>query len=299
MRFILTLILLFFSFSAIAQDTIRSTSAAYIPIKSYKALGYNITQNDSLNFKFVKGDTLVKMPKGFERSQLVKGIAVPFEPQDSTFLEVYKNVVFANQRSYTKNAPTLKIWQDDIKIFFEPTVPGKHQKLLMEFTERISADIDSLNIKKVKKRENANFHIYYLNQDSDIDYDLRMESKKEGFYISWNGKQQLYEAYLKIDTRLFSNQESVIESLKVNFFQALGYFYFSEKVPAPGFLSLTSSEKKLTDLDLKILKYHYSFGICKGTKLNEFEATHENYRNMIKENPNSELTIIHPYEYFN
>jgi hypothetical protein len=58
----------------------------------------------------------------------------------------------------------------------------------------------------------------------------------------------------------------------MNFIRSLGYFYAQ-----PNYLDCTSyfsscpSDKKIWKKDLEILKYHYSYGICKGTDLIVFE----------------------------
>ncbi len=44
---------------------------------------------------------------------------------------------------------------------------------------------------------------------------------------------------------------------------------------------------------MEILKYHYGYGICKGTNRKDFEKTHANMKEHLKTHPNSELYIVH------
>jgi hypothetical protein len=62
-------------------------------------------------------------------------------------------------------------------------------------------------------------------------------------------------------------KEQVITSLKINFIRSLGYFIPNYLDCTSYFSSCPSDKKEFGKKDLEILKYHYSYGICKGTDL--------------------------------
>lgn len=103
-------------------------------------MGNTVTKKDSLNFIYRNNDTLVLMPSDYSFAR----ISVEYEPKDSLFLEIYKDIVYNNN-----SKATMKLWKNDIKIFFDSSVPKKHSRELMNFADEISSGIDSLNILKV------------------------------------------------------------------------------------------------------------------------------------------------------
>jgi hypothetical protein len=58
------------------------------------------------------------------------------------------------------------------------------------------------------------------------------------------------------------------------------------------FSSCSSDKKKIKKNDLKILKYHYSYRICKGTDLIVFEKNHQDAKETL-ENGNSKIEFMH------
>lgn len=48
------------------------------------------------------------------------------------------------------------------------------------------------------------------------------------------------------------------------------------------FSNCFNNDKILNDFDLKLIKYHYSYGICKGTDLKTFTIQHENAKSILK-----------------
>lgn len=72
-------------------------SAFQISYNYFKPLDKKRINIDSLGFDIKDGDTLVyvnRIPKTQD-----KGVKVPYEYKDSTFLELYKNIVF-NKKNY-------------------------------------------------------------------------------------------------------------------------------------------------------------------------------------------------------
>ncbi|WP_304133266.1 hypothetical protein [Mesonia mobilis] len=81
--------------------------------------------------------------------------------------------------------------------------------------------------------------------------------------------------------------------LKYHFFHSLGYFGNSDKIEPKAYLSSSKKIRKLTKIDLELLKYHYSYGICKGIGLKAFEEQHRRNKANLKKNPNSIQYILH------
>ncbi len=124
----------------------------------------------------------------------------------------------------TNSKSTLKIWKDDVQIYFDPSVPKLHSIALMDFAEGLSAAVDSLNIIRVDSKENSNFLVYYLNSENDEDFEPRITKNTSGFYVTWNGKQQLTQGIIKVNTENVKEEKFQIANLKFNFFRSLGYF---------------------------------------------------------------------------
>lgn len=295
MRYILYVLLILFSFKGFSQDTstVRKVVATYVDLKTYKEKGEPLTKQDSLDFMIRGKDTLVLVPREFIQ-KLRDGdgteVRVKYEPKDSVFLETYKSIVFGKKEN---SKATLKVWKDDIKIYFDSTVPKLHRDALMNFAEGLSAAVDSLNIKMVDVKEDSNYLVYYINKENDEDLEPRITNKTSGYYLNWNGKQQLTKAVVKVNTINIKAQNYQIASLKYNFFKTLGYFKDAETLECRAYLSKCPVIRSLTKDDMELLKYHYSYGICKGTNREDFEELHRKMKSTLENDPTAELFIVH------
>ncbi|WP_298115849.1 hypothetical protein [Flavobacterium sp.] len=265
-----------------------------IPFSNYKELkNSRDIKIDSVGSIIIKSDTLIYvtgLPK-------MNGVKVNYEPKDSIFLETYKNLVYdkvnLNKTKKNKNLPTMKIWKEEIKVYFDSTVTNKNKRELVKLMKFIDKEIDSLKIKIVNSKEKSNYFIYFLNKPSDIDWDTRIKDK-DGCYISWNDKQQIYKCTMKIDTKIIFNEKEQLMLMKKHFIWSLGYFSFLKDRDCKSFLSnCVSLDKELTNEDLELLKYHYSYGICKGTDLETFEQNHRSAKKSLEKNPNGEYYFMH------
>ncbi|SHF86955.1 hypothetical protein SAMN05444483_10341 [Salegentibacter echinorum] len=282
-------LVIFFTISlAYSQDTIVKR---YISLSYYKKSGKPITQKDSANFRYHNGDTLVPVSADFEIPQGKNKVKVPYEEKDSTFLELYKNVVYGTDQS-PKDPMFMRYWKDSVKVYFEPSVPGSQANELMEFGNKISKNIDSLNIKRVFTIDDSNYRIYYLNSEYNTDFEPRIVNKS-GYYVHWNGKNQIYKTDLKINTSQTDNDNYIFELLKFQFFRSLGYFRSSKKLDCRSYLSACRVPRQLTDIDLELLKYHYSYGVCKGVNLEDFEELHNKFSKLRKKHENVILEVVH------
>ena len=290
MKFFL-LSILFFSMNIFAQkdkmDTHEKNQERYIQLSILRKSGATFSKADKLKFKVVGNDTLVPLSLiAFDASKQVR---VPYEYKDSLFLSKYKEVVFPNP---TKS--TIKIWKDTIKLYFDPSVPIDHRNELLEFAEKLSAEVDSLKITEVKDRKDSNYFIFYRKNKSDFDFEPEIEGKYGGYYTHWNGKGHMYRTVLKVNSYEFSKPKTDLQNLKYNFFRSLGYFHFSDDLPCESYLSACKIYRKLTPIDIEILKYHYSYGVCKGLNLEEFEDFHQYMKAALKEKPDAQLFVVHP-----
>jgi hypothetical protein len=138
-----------------------------------------------------------------------------------------------------------------------------------------------LHISEVKKIENSNYIIYYK---GDFEYESRMVNyKNTDYYMYWNNNSQIYKCALKINAEELFNEKLKLYKLKDYFFRSLGNFKLSDKLNCNNFFADCYSEnKKITEFDFDFLKYHYSYGICKGTSLKTFEEQHKRSKKIIK-----------------
>lgn len=201
-------------------------------------------------------------------------------------------MVFNTGKSDT-NKSRIRYWKNDVKVYFDESVPSSHAKKLMQFASEISAYIDSLNISRNFVKEKANYFVYYLNQEYKTDYDPRISNSRSGYYISWNGKQQIYDGKLKINTELIPTEKYQLEHLKFHFFKSLGYFNSSRQLDCDSYLSACNTNRIVTPIDMEILKYHYSYGVCKGTDLKSFTELTSSMNDKLKKEPNAKLYVLH------
>lgn len=269
MKKILLVFLFFYAFSAYTQE-LYSIKKSYISLKSYNRLyKTTLTKNDSLNFRYKDGDTLVLLDEGKKR----RGSRVLFKSKDSTFLEVYKRIAFRQTKEVNKEE-TMKYWKDELKIFFTENASDSLKNDFKKFAERIDRQVDSLSISFVNNVEDSNYIIYFF---GDEEYEPGLKSAKNSdLYLYWNGRNQIYKARIKIKAQYLTNDTSKLPLLKQYFVNTLGYFGVDNKIGCNSIYSgCISNRDKLSRTDLEILRYHYSYAICKGTTLREFERIHK------------------------
>jgi len=292
MKKFLSVICFFLVFSGFAQDTlVTQKTSKLLSINHFRSHGIPLTKEDSLNWVFHNNDTLVPVENfPSEGSNKVK---VRYEPRDEEFLKIYKDAVFGHTEELQEKS-TIKVWKDPIKIFFDPSVPEAHRKDLLQFSEEVATGIDSLRITEVQERAKSNFLVFYRNSEEDFDQEQRISNNRNsGYYISWNGKQQINRGVIKVNAYKVYQEKDQLDLLKYHFFKALGYFHFSPKIPCKGYLSGCPVKRELISEDLEILKYHYSYGMCKGIDMESFDKIHRNSKNTLEEHPNAEIFLVH------
>jgi len=282
---------LFIGLQSFAQDTLnRHLAKKFISLKLYEeTFGKPV---DTTEFNYRDNDTLVRVPLEFDPFKDKDYVKVEYEPKDSTFLSIYKNVVF-NTGKLDSDKQRMRYWKNDIKIYFDESVPSTHAKKLMKFAHKVSKDVDSLNISRNFVREKSNYLVYYLNRENTTDFEPRIGNTKGGYYISWNGKQQIYDGKLKVNTEMIKSAEYQFLFLKYYFFKSLGHFKSSKQLNDTSFLAAGKKQRKLSSKDIEILKYHYSYGVCKGTDLKSFTELTSSMNAKLKKEPNAKLYLLH------
>lgn len=284
-RFLCFLVLIIPVRRSLAQDTL-----VYIPLKSYRQIHDEpLTKEDSLNFMFRGNDTLVLV----ENQVRPKGVRVAYEPKDSIFLKYYKKVAFREISDNPDSTQTMKYWKDDVRLFFSKSVSGKTRREVMRFAETIDENVDSLNIYRVRNIEDSNYVIYY---SGDYEYNPQMKMNDDyGYYSYWNGDSQIYRSALKINTKRFFNEKLRAERIKQKFFLSLGRFLQIDDFACESYFSNCYSENKhLTPLDIELVQYHYSYGICKGIDRETFEKLHKQARKIL-EKKHHKIFFTHSY----
>lgn len=250
-----------------------------------------LTKQDSLNLVVINGDTLVPVEKF--ASEAANKVKFPYEPREDEFLSIYKQAVFGTTEEQQEKS-TIKIWKDGIRLFFDPSVPEAHKQELLQFAEKVSSGIDSLQISEVKERANSNFLVFYRYSEEDFDQEERISNKNlTSYYLSWNGKQQITRGVIKVNAYQIPQEWYQLDLLKFHFFKTLGYFYSSTEIPCKSYLSACAVKRTLTKEDLEILKYHYSYGMCKGIDVENFDKIHNDYKATLEKHPNSRLYLVH------
>lgn len=257
---------------------LKNDTIFYIPKPTFKLL-YKTT--DSIGFKIRGNDTLIRVSKYIKQAP-IPGVSVAYELKDSLFLEYYKKIAFQKYNSDDSlDTKTMKYWKDPIKVFFARSVDNKISKKVMSLLKTLNKDIDSLSITKVKRLEDSNFVIY---SNEDYQYESKMNTKKVAdYFLSWNANSQIYQGAIRINKDKLTSTKIQILKIQELFIGSLGWFVYNDDLNCDSFFANCYSDNKaLTSLDLELLKYHYSYGICKGTTRNVFAQQHKDSKELIK-----------------
>lgn len=287
MRLQATVLLLFFFIAGFSQEIAekRTITTTYLTIKEFKKLGNELTRQDSLNFKFHNGDTLVKMPPDFVSQKNEDKYELNYEYRQPEFLEKYKEVVF------WKEGQCSRIWEKEMKMYLDPSIPQKHRKALRDFAAGLSTAVDSLTIVEVAKVEDANFHLYYTSTKDTVNYDPHLSKTKSGYYLYWNNRQRLERGFVKVDTESIKNPVYQLANLKYQFFRSLGMFSSSNQFECDSYLSNCNGIRSLTSQDMEILQYHYAYGKPHAVDKYGFEKFHTEIQEIYRKDPTAKIYI--------
>ena len=288
MKVQITFLLVFICMAVFSQEIPEKKSGQtyYLPLKEYKKLGNELTQQDIRDFRFHQGDTLIKMPLDYVPQKDENKFQLNYEYRKPKFLEIYKEVVFRNDRQ------RLRLWEKEIKMFFDPSIPEKHRNAIRYLAQGLSGAVDSLKISEVEKREDANYHLYYTNSKDTVNYEPQLKNTKSGYWVYWDKRNRLERGFIKIDTDSIKNPVYQIANLKYQFFYSLGMFNNSNQFKSNAYLSNSNKIRNLTALDMEILKYHYSNDKPNGVDKKGFEKFHREIQEIHQKDPSAKFYII-------
>ncbi len=277
MKKIIIIILFSYAFNLTAQDkqSSISKSKSYIHLSTYlKLVKIKKEEIPVSNYLVRKKDTFVKIPNNF-----LPKYGAPYEQKDSTFLEIYKDIVYKKHSKDTvkKRKLYMKLWKAPVKVYFSKSVDERYKKTIKRLAAIVNKEVDSLNISIVNDLEQSNYIVYQINENNKYKYSNNLQKNKYIDYYNYWKKSRIYDTKLEINTTKFKNKAVNVNYLIQSFIKSLGHFNTTTKVPCKSVFSKCNSEKKrFRKQDLEILKYHYSYGICKFTDLNTFEKNHSN-----------------------
>ena len=291
------LLAFFFTCSFFGQEQVFQTSKLSLKIGDYKKK-YNKkkVRLTKKNHVIVDNDTLIFIDNDYK----VRGVLVKYEEKDSTFLEIYKDIVYKKYSNPVKDQKQqkeyMKLWKVPIKIYFDDAFDKNLQKTIIDAANNLSSQIDSLKITFVKNIEESNYIIYEMLDENSTKYSFDIKNNQFiDYYMKWN-KGKIYEAKLELNLQKYPtiSKEITANYLLQNFYQTLGRFFTTEKVPCNSMFSICNRNNKvLSEYDLEIIKYHYSYGICKFTDLETFEENHKNAKKALKKG--NLMEFLHQY----
>tara|TARA_R110001606_G_C15230834_1_gene635077 strand:- start:48 stop:929 length:882 start_codon:yes stop_codon:yes gene_type:complete len=277
----IAIVLLFFSINSFCQENKR-IHGTFLSIEDYKK------KYPKRTIKFTPGNFFINNKDTLildDDERYLNAKIVEYEPKDSTFLEIYKDVVFKKYNNVSKNKVYMKLWKKPIRIFFDDSLDDYYRKKLEDEATKLTNNIDSLNITFVKDKEKSNYVIYQLDSLNKNTKSANIKNNKYvDYYVNWN-RNKIYKAELEINLKKYGSLNKQIHAnyLLEYFYKSLGYFFTSSKLPCNSIFSTCKSNNKiLTKIDFEIIKYQYSYGICKFTNLEEFEENHKKAKEKLK-----------------
>jgi len=233
-------------------------------------------------------DTLIKISGFTPLSEDL--ISVPYDFRSRQFTDLYTTVAFKDPNVKDTVPARMRYWKDGMRIYFADEVERSDVKGLTNFAQVISSKVDSLDISVVNKLEDANYVVYYKDH---YDFEPRMNTNNFlDYYLYWKGAY-INKGFLRVSKERYFNDAERLKLLKAYFFRTLGYFEPTRELGCGSYFSTCSDvSESLSQLDLELLQYHYSYGVCKGvtqkTYLEQLERAEE-YRNK----PRSKFFVSH------
>ena len=217
-------------------------SKSYMPLYQYKKrYSTKITKEDTLNFIFKDKDTLIEISnKDFYKNK--KRVRVPYEPKDSTFLEIYKDIVYQKYSlptEYQKNKNYMRLWVKPIKIYFAKSLDVDYKNAIIKTAKKLTKEVDSLHISFVDDLEKSNYIVYQIDDKHKYKYSKLIANNDYIEYrIFWN-QNKIYDAKLEINLTKYKNlsKKTNIKNIIKNFYKTLGRFHETYKVPDTSILS--------------------------------------------------------------
>ena len=244
-----------------------TTESEMIPIKDFiKLTGMSLKDIPIESMIFKDNDTLMRVQ--FKDNPNQDLISVPYDYRSKKFTDLYKKVAFKDPNVKDTFAGKMRYWKDEMRIYFSDEVSRTDKKGLTDFALQIAEKVDSLKIRVVKNIEEPNYIVYYKNH---YEYESRMGSRAVDFYMHWNGGF-INKAALRVDADTYFNEELRLKQLKRYFIKTLGYFENTNELDCNSYFSTcVNVDGELSQLDIELLQYHYSYGFCKGVTLDVYQ----------------------------
>ncbi len=260
---------------------------AYMKIDAHKRVYKRaFTKQDTLDWQVRETDTLILV----SIEDLNRFPSVDFEYRDQTFLDLYMEIAFRGPKSNDGNIYHT-YWKQPVKMYLSPSVPKNVRRDFVRFVREVTAGIDSLRIGMVDNPGLANFFVYCT---GDFDYEPRLKDTYLRYYNNWNGRNQITKSSIKLDRSQLFNERLFLDYLKRLFVQSLGNFTWSDKIGCESFFSACEKgAKSFGEFDREILRYHYSYGICKGIGEEQFTDLHRSALEFRKMHPNIRHQVKH------
>jgi hypothetical protein len=287
---VLTVLILCSSLSLAQHVTEGSELISLESFMQISGLKKSEVPNEAMIFK--DQDTLIRAR--FETKTNDSLLSVPYDYRSKGFTDLYKKIAFVDPNRNDTIPARMRYWKDEMRVYFSEEVVRKDKKGLTAFAEVISSQVDSLNIQVVRKLEDANFIVYYSNH---YEFEPRMRKTSSiDYYLSWNGAF-INRGFLRIDKERYFNDNQRLRGLKRYFLKTLGYFNDTKNLDCGSYFSSCSNvDDSLSQLDLELLQYHYSYGICKGVTLKTYEEQLESAQAYKKEGV--EFSVLHQKRIF-
>ncbi|MBT8223278.1 MAG: hypothetical protein KJN96_08940 [Eudoraea sp.] len=293
MRILIAICLLF---AGIAGNAQQKDSTAVVLKEQKETL---ITLNkDSLANKVTKPYNAEGIKAILENKIYIQDglVQVPYEPKSEAFLDRYMEIVYSkSQYIDSLNTHRMRFWKEPVKVYVDTSVPEQYGRALKKFATNLDNLVDSLSIRFVDSPDLSNYLIYHVNDQFSKEFEPNLETSAQGYYVYWKQYYKISQGYLKINTERITNPQMIQSLMKWRFFASLGYFNTQGDLPCEDYLSSCfEGDKKLSDDDIEILKYHYSYGICKGTLISKFKEQHKRAKASLAKNLNNRYFFAHP-----
>ena len=185
---------------------------------------------------------------------------------DYSFKTLYKAVALHpgyRNKAGKINDSVIRRWDKDIKIFIEggnAKCRREIQHALRDLITRISPAIGD----KIK--------IFFTDEKYSANYLVNLNGVgRSSWYIKWDGNQNIYSGLIVINTNAVFNRDEQTERVTHYFLESLGDFVldhkdrsnFDKNDPTMA-ANISAWRHDISDVDLQILKLHYSDAIKPG-----------------------------------
>jgi hypothetical protein len=191
---------------------------------------------------------------------------------DSSFRELYKTIALhpnhINRRGIITN-PVIKKWDKDINIFIQGSSAKVRREIIAKLKNTIAIISPALD-NKIK--------ISFTDDKSSANYLINLNfTGRNGWYLKWDALDNIYNCVMDVNTKFIFNREQQTALISHYFLKSLGDF-ITESAPLV-VSNMRLWRQDINDVDLQILKLHYSNDIKPGMAekdIDNFFSRHSN-----------------------